>query len=136
VRTGRLAELLDMRLLVAIDAWPSSSEMPGGHFVRIFGKQGDRSVENEVLLFELGVANTAFSNAVMACLPPPDWHITEEMIASRVDLRHLPITSVDPPGCKDIDDALHCIRLPNGHYQAGVHIAGKWAIFISVLASC
>ena len=31
--------------------------------------------------------------------------------------------SVDPPGCKDIDDALHCIILPNGNYQVGVHIA-------------
>ena len=30
---------------------------------------------------------------------------------------------MDPPGCKDIDDALHCIELPNGNYQAGVHIA-------------
>lgn len=26
-------------------------------------------------------------------------------------------------GCKDIDDALHCIRLENGNIQAGVHIA-------------
>ena len=33
--------------------------------------------------------------------------------------------SIDPPGCKDIDDALHCIRLPNGRLEAGVHIAGS-----------
>ena len=33
------------------------------------------------------------------------------------------MVSIDPPGCKDIDDALHCTRLPNGHYEAGVHIA-------------
>ena len=31
--------------------------------------------------------------------------------------------SIDPPGCKDIDDALHCVRLPNGNLEAGVHIA-------------
>lgn len=31
--------------------------------------------------------------------------------------------SVDPIGCKDIDDALHCIELPNGNYEVGVHIA-------------
>lgn len=31
--------------------------------------------------------------------------------------------SIDPPGCQDIDDALHCIVLPNGNYQVGVHIA-------------
>jgi exosome complex exonuclease DIS3/RRP44 len=33
------------------------------------------------------------------------------------------VCSVDPIGCKDIDDALHCIELPNGNYEVGVHIA-------------
>lgn len=31
--------------------------------------------------------------------------------------------SVDPPNCKDIDDALHCIELGNNHLEIGVHIA-------------
>ena len=26
-------------------------------------------------------------------------------------------------GCKDIDDALHCVELPNGNFSVGVHIA-------------
>ena len=33
------------------------------------------------------------------------------------------ICSIDPPGCQDIDDALHAKRLPNGNIEAGVHIA-------------
>ena len=33
------------------------------------------------------------------------------------------ILSVDPPGCVDIDDALHCKELPNGNLEIGVHIA-------------
>ena len=41
----------------------------------------------------------------------------------REDLRHLPICSVDPPGCKDIDDALHVRELANGNLELGVHIA-------------
>jgi exosome complex exonuclease DIS3/RRP44 len=41
----------------------------------------------------------------------------------RLDLRHLPICSVDPPGCKDIDDALHIRELENGNLELGVHIA-------------
>jgi exosome complex exonuclease DIS3/RRP44 len=45
------------------------------------------------------------------------------LFCQRTDLRHLPVVSVDPPGCKDIDDALHCIVLPNGNLQIGVHIA-------------
>ena len=38
-------------------------------------------------------------------------------------MRHLPVLSIDPPGCKDIDDALHCTALQNGNFQVGVHIA-------------
>lgn len=30
---------------------------------------------------------------------------------------------MDPPGCTDIDDALHCRDLPNGNLEVGVHIA-------------
>lgn len=30
---------------------------------------------------------------------------------------------MDPPGCTDIDDALHCRILENGNYEVGVHIA-------------
>jgi exoribonuclease II len=35
----------------------------------------------------------------------------------------LEICSVDPPGCTDIDDALHCKTLENGNFEVGVHIA-------------
>lgn len=31
--------------------------------------------------------------------------------------------SVDPPGCTDIDDALHCRPVSNGIFEVGVHIA-------------
>ncbi len=41
----------------------------------------------------------------------------------REDLRHICVCSVDPPGCRDIDDALHARILPNGNWELGVHIA-------------
>lgn len=41
-------------------------------------------------------------------------------MAQREDLRHLVVCSVDPPGCTDIDDALHCRELENGNLE--VHI--------------
>ena len=60
-----------------------------------------------------------------ACLPPEGekWKIPKSEIDRRMDLRGLPIVSIDPIGCKDIDDALHCRRLPDGNYEVGVHIA-------------
>ena len=61
----------------------------------------------------------------MRCLPREgkEWKVTEENSAGRTDFRHLPVCSIDPPGCKDIDDALHVRSLGNGNVEVGVHIA-------------
>ena len=123
ITTRRLEELLKQRVLVAIDLWSINSEYPAGHYIRSLGEDGNKDVETQVLLHEFGVPCEAFSTEVMACLPSKNWKITEEMVAQRTDLRHIPVVSIDPPGCKDIDDALHCVRLPNGNYEIGVHIA-------------
>lgn len=41
-----------------------------------------------------------------------------------MDLRSVCVCSVDPPGCTDIDDALHARpRAAAGTYEVGVHIA-------------
>lgn len=42
---------------------------------------------------------------------------------ARTDLREYPICSVDPPGCTDIDDALHCRPIGGDKLEIGVHIA-------------
>merc|ERR1712142_867341 len=96
---------------------------PVGHFVRALGKIGDKATENMVLLLEHDIPHSSFSEAVLDCLPKLPWIITPEDVEQRVDLRKVAICSVDPPGCTDIDDALHCIPLENGNYEVGVHIA-------------
>ena len=61
----------------------------------------------------------------MNCLPKENknWQIPTEEFQKRIDLRNENICSVDPPGCWDIDDALHAKKLSNGNYEIGVHIA-------------
>ncbi|KYM94946.1 Exosome complex exonuclease RRP44 [Cyphomyrmex costatus] len=120
----RQAEILSkQRIIVALDSWPRNSKYPLGHFVRALGNIGDKETENEVLLLEHDVPHSRFSDAVLSFLPKLPWIITEADVAQREDLRHLDICSVDPPGCTDIDDALHCRSLPNGNFDVGVHIA-------------
>lgn len=120
----RQAQLLkNSRIIVNIDVWPRDSRYPLGHFVKCLGEVGDKDTENQVLLLEHDVPNYPFPQTVLDCLPSLPWTITDEMMKDRLDLRDLYICSVDPPGCTDIDDALHCIELPNGNYQCGVHIA-------------
>ncbi|NWW76716.1 RRP44 exonuclease, partial [Climacteris rufus] len=120
----RQADTLDgQRIIVAIDGWPRNSRYPNGHFVKNLGSAGDKETETEVLLLEHDVPHQAFSQAVLSFLPKMPWSITEEDMKHREDLRHLNVCSVDPPGCTDIDDALHCRELENGNLEVGVHIA-------------
>ncbi|KAK5968788.1 DIS3 exosome endoribonuclease and 3'-5' exoribonuclease [Trichostrongylus colubriformis] len=116
------ADILEhQRIVVSIDQWPRDSRYPLGHYVRALGKIGDREIENEVLLLEHDIPHAPFSDGVLECLPSGDWK--PDLQPPRVDLRHLTICSVDPLGCTDIDDALHCRPLDNGLLEVGVHIA-------------
>jgi exosome complex exonuclease DIS3/RRP44 len=120
----RQGEALDhKRVVVSIDSWPRSSKNPYGHFVRILGSVGDKETENEVLLLEHEVPHQPFPQAVLNDLPAMPWVISDEELKTRMDMRHLCVCSVDPPGCTDIDDTLHCQVLNNGNFEVGVHIA-------------
>ena len=122
-RTRQHEVLKSKWLVVVIDEWGPHSKYPMGHYVRTLGDIGDREVETDVILLENYIPTAPFSPQVIACLPPEDWVITPQNSLGRVDLRHLDVCSIDPPGCKDIDDALHCRVLPNGNFECGVHIA-------------
>ena len=123
LETRQADTLLHKRIIVNIDSWPRSSRFPHGHLVKILGDIGDKETENEVLLLEHDVPHQSFSLSVLADLPQMPWEISADNLEVRKDLRHLDICSVDPPGCTDIDDALHCRTLDNGNYEVGVHIA-------------
>lgn len=125
IQTRQAATLQDKRIVVAIDGWSSDSAYPDGHYVKNLGNIGDKDVETEVLILENDINTAPFTPAVHACVPALPWQVTGSDLAdpTRKDLRGLPICSVDPPGCKDIDDALHVRRISDGHYELGVHIA-------------
>jgi len=112
-------------MIIRFTDWKSSSPFPHGQFVKIIGEEGKIGTETNMILHEFNVDTRPFSQKVLNCLPSEgqNWQISPEEEAKRMDLRHLNVCSVDPPGCKDIDDALHCLVLPNGNYQVGVHIA-------------
>ncbi|KNC77921.1 exosome complex exonuclease RRP44 [Sphaeroforma arctica JP610] len=123
IKTRQAESLQGKRIIVNIDGWERTSMYPNGHFVRVIGDLGDRVAEGEVILIEHDVSYAKFSGDVLACLPATPWVLTDEEVARRKDLRYLDVCSIDPPGCTDIDDALHARLLPNGNYEVGVHIA-------------
>lgn len=129
VRTRQAGELLGKRVLVTIDSWDRDSRYPVGHFVRSLGELESKGAETEALLLEFDVQYRPFPKTVLDCLPAEghDWKVPESLADpgwnGRKDLRDLLICSIDPPGCVDIDDALHARPLPNGNLEVGVHIA-------------
>jgi len=125
MKTKNPEALENKRLIIRFSDWRITSPFPIGQFVKIVGEEGKIGTETNMILHEFNVDMRPFSQKVLDCLPKEgrDWKPTAEEEARRWDLRHLDVCSVDPPGCKDIDDALHCIVLPNGNYQVGVHIA-------------
>ncbi|KAH9710523.1 exosome complex exonuclease RRP44 [Citrus sinensis] len=124
IQTRQLGNLLDKRIIVAVDSWDCQSRYPFGHYVRVIGEIGDRDTESEMVLIDNDIDARPFSTQVLACLPPLPWSVSSEDLANpiRLDLRDLHVFSVDPPGCKDIDDALHCTALSSGNFEVGVHI--------------
>ena len=123
ITTQQAEALVGKRIVVSMDEWRRSSLLPQGHFVRVLGDIGDKEAESEVLLLEHDVPYQPFSAAVLADMPSSSWSIPEDEVKKRTDLQHLAICSVDPPGCTDIDDALHCQSLESGNFEVGVHIA-------------
>lgn len=123
IRTRNSADLMGNRVVVVVDSWDRTSKSPNGHWISILGKAGDRDTESDVILREHDVITRPFSKAVLACLPPEGFKPGDSDIMGRLDLRGIPVCSIDPPGCKDIDDALSCECLPSGNFRVGVHIA-------------
>lgn len=129
LRTRQAKELMGQKVLVSVDRWDIKSRYPEGHFVRSLGQIESKEAETEALLLEWDVQYRPFSKAVLASLPPegPSWTVPSDLTApgwtNRRDMRDLLICSIDPPGCQDIDDALHAKRLSNGNIEVGVHIA-------------
>lgn len=123
IRSRRISQLLNKRVLVIVDQWDRSSVHPSGHVIREIGSSEDKETETEVILIENGITTRKFSDDAMACLPDGSWKVSEEHCKSRWDLREFTVCSVDPPGCTDIDDALHFRRINEKEVEIGVHIA-------------
>ncbi|KAH9316307.1 hypothetical protein KI387_024934 [Taxus chinensis] len=47
MQTRQLGNLIDKRIIVAVDSWDRMSRYPSGHYIRTIGEIGDRDTETE-----------------------------------------------------------------------------------------
>jgi ribonuclease R len=110
------------KVVIDFKEWPAFSRNPFGAVVDILGKTGDNTTEMHAILAEYGLPYKYPESPVRAANRIADG-CTDEEIARRLDMRDVTTFTIDPRDAKDFDDALSLRKLPNGHWEAGVHIA-------------
>ncbi|HOZ29563.1 MAG TPA: ribonuclease R [Bacteroidales bacterium] len=110
------------KVIVEITEWPRKSKNPKGIVVEVLGKSGDNEVEMHAILAEFGLPYRFPEVIEKETLKISD-KITQYDYEIREDFRNISTFTIDPEDAKDFDDALSFLKLENGNYQIGVHIA-------------
>ena len=111
-----------MKVAVLVTDWPRGSAEPLGKIVDVLGMPGENNTEMHAILAEFGLPYRFESDVEQAAARIPE-KITKAEIARRKDYRGVTTFTIDPADAKDYDDALSFMKLDNGNYEVGVHIA-------------
>lgn len=109
-------------VVVAITRQPSKYLGPCGKIVEILGDYMAPGMETDIAIRQHGIPNE-WSEAVKDELKKFPDSVSEEEIEGRVDLRRVPLVTIDGKDAKDFDDAVYCEKLPDGRWKLLVAIA-------------
>ena len=110
------------KVQVAITDWPADAKNPMGKIIHILGKQGENNTEMNAILAEYGFPLSFPSEVEKEADAIPE-QVSAADLKDRRDFRDTVTFTIDPLDAKDFDDAISFKKLPNGHYEIGVHIA-------------
>lgn len=110
------------KVIAEISDWPKGTKNPIGKITKLLGWPGENDVEMNSILAEYGFP-LSFPRRVEDESSAIPEIISNEEIKKRRDFRNTPTFTIDPADAKDFDDALSIVRLPNGNWEIGVHIA-------------
>lgn len=102
--------------------WSETGKNPTGEIIRVLGKPGENNTEMNAIMAEYGLP-VEFPVEVEDEAKKIALEISASEISKRKDFRGKTTFTIDPVDAKDFDDALSIIKLPDGHWEIGVHIA-------------
>ena len=130
--------LLNSRVVVRVCNWDIGSHSPDAVLLRVLGPFGGPNSDTDAILAMHGITYEPFQKAALQELPFVEtstashrgWRLSpeqeaKELSSGRQDLRgeEYFVVSIDPLGCKDVDDAMHVRFLDVHRIEVGVHIA-------------
>ncbi len=110
------------KVIVHLVDWPENSGNPFGEIIRVLGNPGENDVEMQSILLSHDYP-LDFPKEVEKEASAIPTRISKSEIKSRKDFREVFTITIDPVDAKDFDDAISLQKLPNGHWEVGVHIA-------------
>ena len=109
------------KVVVRLSQWENRHVSPEGEIIEVLGPSHDPRVEILGIIRKHGLP-TDFPNAVLEEAAEIPTEISKSELESRIDLRHLPVFTIDPDDARDFDDAIHVVSADDG-WEVGVHIA-------------
>jgi ribonuclease R len=110
------------KVVVEITAYPEGWRNPQGRVLEVLGNPDDPGVDILSVIRKYELPEAFPEDVLEAANDIPDI-ITPRDLEGRRDLRGWDIVTIDGEDAKDLDDAVNVIRLENGNYLLGVHIA-------------
>lgn len=110
------------KVVAEITKYPEGRKNAEGMITQILGHKNDPGVDILSIIYKHGLPLDYPPEVMSEAEAIPD-HISEKDLIGRRDLRHETIVTIDGEDSKDLDDAVTVVRLDNGNYRLGVHIA-------------
>lgn len=110
------------KVLVEIIDWAEEKRNPEGKVVSILGHMNDPGVDILSIIYQFDLP-TEFPDEVMKEIEDVPSEVSDKDKRGRMDLRHVPMVTIDGEDAKDLDDAISIRKLDNGRFELGVHIA-------------
>lgn len=107
--------------LVELDTYPVELKPATGHIVKILGDYDDPGIEIDIAINKFNLPYL-FSDEALAEVDKINDKIDNYELNKRVDLRHVPLITIDSESAKDFDDAVFC-KVRNKDYVLIVAIS-------------
>jgi ribonuclease R len=107
---------------VEVVAQPSKHGQPVARVIEVLGNYADPGMEIEIALRKHELPHAFSPEAQRICKKLPDG-VTEKDRRGRVDIRDLPLVTIDGETAKDFDDAVYCEAVSGGGFRLIVAIA-------------
>lgn len=110
------------KVLVKLMNYDTQTKSADASIIKILGHKNDPGVDILSIVYNHGI-NVDFSEDALDQANSIADSIDKKDMLGRRDLRNEIIVTIDGEDAKDLDDAVSAIKLENGHYKLGVHIA-------------